>query len=277
MLNIIKSDLYRLLKGKSLYIVIAVIIGLEVLSAVTISPGHIGISVAQESEMTDPAVIERITNAKSLGEFRNIMKEISGVKLDKQILGQNINMYYVFIVFVVVIITSDFSNRSVKNTLSSAISRREYFLSKFLLALGVSAVLTLFNNYVSYGLNYFINGSGMASPVLEITKISLYQMPLIFGLASLLVCIAFVVRKTSLFNTISIPLIMLVQIAMMVVFAIIRKTPEWYTDYEIQYAIANLAGDPTSAYIVKCCVLGLVYTVVFAVIGYCAFKKAEIK
>lgn len=277
MLNLIKSDLYRLFRGKSLYIVMGVIIGLAVLSAVTVSPGHVGISVAAESEMTEPAVLERLTNAKSLGEVREIMIEISTVKLDKQIVGQNINLYYMFIVFVVVIITSDFSNKSVKNTLSSAISRKEYYLSKFILVLGVVTALTVFNNCVNYVLNYFINGKSLASPVGEIAKITVYQMPLIWALAALLVCIAFVVRKTSLFNTISIPFVMVVQIIMMIVIAIIRETPKWYTDFEVQYALSNLADNPTNAYIAKCCALGFAYMIVFAIIGYCVFKNAEIK
>ena len=43
---------------------------------------------------------------KSQGEF----------KLDKEILGQNVNLYYVFIVITVVTLCVDFSNRTVKNT-----------------------------------------------------------------------------------------------------------------------------------------------------------------
>ena len=66
MLNIIKSDLYRLLKGKSLYIVIAIIIAMAALSAITLSPGHIGVNVGTTDVAMDPETITKITEAKHL-------------------------------------------------------------------------------------------------------------------------------------------------------------------------------------------------------------------
>ncbi|MBE5957351.1 MAG: hypothetical protein E7254_00605 [Lachnospiraceae bacterium] len=280
MLNIIKSDIYRLFKGKCVFIVTLIIMILAGVSVATMSAGHFGIAVGsagQMEQMSNPEFVQKMNDAKTLKDFREVMHELGSDKLDRDIIAQNINLYYFLIAFVVVIITRDFSNKSVKNTLSSAVSRREYYTSKLLLLLGVTTVLVLFNNYFNYFLNLIVNKKEMASSIGYITKITLYQMPLIYGMAMMLVCIAFAVRKTSIFNTISIPFIMVIQVIMMIVFAIIRETPEWYTKFEVQNALANLANDPSSKYIVECGLLGIIYIVIFGCVGYYIFSKAEIK
>ena len=122
MFNIIKSDLYRIVKSKGFYIVIGVVIIMAIVSVISMSAGHIGLSVGSSVDVTDVETLSKISSAKSLGEFRDIMKSLGAFKLDREIIGQNVNLYYMFIVFVVIILTKDFSNKSIKNTLSSAIS-----------------------------------------------------------------------------------------------------------------------------------------------------------
>ena len=46
-----------------------------------------------------------------------------------------------------------------------------------------------------------MNGESFSSSLEEITKITLYQLPLLYGIMSLLVGLCFTVRKTSIFNT----------------------------------------------------------------------------
>lgn len=277
MLNIIKSDLYRLIRSKAFYIVIGIVIIMSVVSIVSMSAGHIGLSVGSSVDVTETETLSKISSAKSLGEFRNIMKSFGAFKLDREIIGQNVNLYYMFIVFVVIVLTKDFSNKSIKNTLSSAISRKKYYLSKLLLILGISTLLILFNNYLNYFLNLVVNGKEFASSIGEITKITIYQLPLLYGIICLLVCLAFITKKTSMFNTISIPFIMVFQLVVMTITSMFRIKAEWFTNYELQYALVNLSNNPTSSYILKCSLLGIGYIAIFSLIGYYAFKKAEIK
>ena len=113
MFNIIKSDLYRLVKSKGFYIVIGVVIIMAIISVISMSEGHIGLSVGSSVDVTDAETLSKISSAKSLGEFRDIMKSFGAFKLDRKIIGQNVNLYYMFIVFVVIILTKDFSNKSI--------------------------------------------------------------------------------------------------------------------------------------------------------------------
>lgn len=278
MLNIIKSDLYRLFRGKAIYIVSAIIIFLSIISIITLSPGHVGLSTGSSNLSLDNAeLLAKISTANSLKEFRDILKSVGTFALDKEVVGQNVNLYYAFIVVVVIVITVDFSNKSIKNTLSSAISRRKYYFSKLLLILGICTFFVLLNNYFTYFLNLAVNGKEFASSFMEITKLTIYQIPLIYGIISLLVCFAFSFRKTSTFNTISIPFIMVFQLVVGGIITLFRLKADIFYNYEIQYALSNLANSPTNSYIIKCMILGIIYTLVFNFIGYNLFKKAEIK
>lgn len=277
MLNIIKSDLYRILKGKAIYIIFIVVSLLIVVSVVGLSAGHIGLGVGSNINVEDTDLLQKISNVNSLTEYRNILKSYGSFALDKDIIGQNINLYYMFIVVVVTVLTVDFSNKSIKNTLSSAISRKEYYLSKLFLALGLCTIIILFNNYFSYFLNLIVNGDQFASSFIDITKLTIIQMPLIYGIISLLLCLAFVFKKTSMFNTVSIPFIMVIQLVVIGVTNLFKIKANWFYNYEVQFALSNLASNPTSNYILKCTLLGIIYIVVFNLIGYYSFKNTEIK
>ena len=156
-------------------------------------------------------------------------------------------------------------------------SRKEYYFSKLLLILGLSTFLILFNNYGAYLLNLIINGKAFSTPLLEFTKLTIIQLPLLYGIISLLVCLAFVFKKVSLFNSISIPLIVVIQIIMISVTNLFKLNITWINDYEIQTALIKLVDSPTNTYIISCIILGVAYCAIFNIIGYYSFKKAEIK
>ena len=212
MLNIIASDLYRIKKSFAVYIALFLVLIMSVISIVGMSAGHIGLSVGQSNiNLNDTEFIEELSKAKSLQEVRKVMQRDGAFPLDKDIIGQNVNLYYVFIIITVIVLVTDFSNKAVKNTLSSAVSRKTYYLSKTIIIFGICTILILFSNYFSYFLNLIVNGESFSTPFWEFTKITLVQLPLLYGIISLLICFAFLLKKTSLFNTISIPFILLLQ------------------------------------------------------------------
>lgn len=278
MINLIRSDLYRILKGKAIYILIIIIVLVSLISVVLMEPGSISMSITTNtSDTSNVELTNDLENADSISEYRRIMKEEGAFALDKEIIGNNINMYYVFIVVVVLAITTDFSNKSIKNSLSSAISRKEYYLSKLILTLILSTFFIFFNNYISYILNYFINGQGFYSSVTDIIKLTLIQIPMLYGIISFLVGLAFVLRKTSTFNTIAIPFIMLFQVVCSGLIGILKINMDFYMNYELQNALVNLVSNPSLKYILYCLILGIVYMIVFNIVGYLSFNKAEIK
>lgn len=277
MVNIIKADLYRILRGKAIYISLIMVILMLMVSIVSMSPGHIGITTNSNTVFEDSEMLAKISEAKSLTDIRNIMKEGGDFQLDKDIIGTNANLYYVFIIVVSIVLVTDFSNKTIKNSLSSAISRKKYYLSKLILIFGLCTFLVIFNNYTCYILNILINDHKFSASLSEITKLSLIQLPLIYGIISLLICFAFIFRKASRFNSVSIPFIMVLQIVVIGLTNLFKWKLDWFYDYEFQFALGKLASNPANNYIVKCIGLGIIYILLFNIIGYYTFKKTEIK
>lgn len=279
MMNLIKADLYRILKGKAIYITLIIIIGMSLVSVIGMTPGYIGMTSATESTLNieDEEMRGMLLEVNDLKGVRDIMKSSGGYELDQAVIGTNMNLYYFFIIIVVLILCTDFSNKSIKNTLSSAISRKKYYWSKAILIFLICTFLVLFNNYFFYFVNLLVNGKDFASSFLDVFKSTVIQFPLIYGIISLLICFAFLFKKTAAFNTISIPFVMVVQLIVYGIINLFRIKADWFYQYEIQNALARLANHPTSGYVLNCALLGVFYIVLFHIIGYYAFKNTEIK
>ena len=279
MLNIIKSDLYRVFRGKAIYIAIIFILFLAAVSCFSMSPGHIGITSSSEEQqlVEDEEILNKVYETDSILEIRELMKEYGAYPLDKEQLGANANLYYFFIVVVVIVLVTDLSNSIAKNTLSSAISRKKYYMSKLITCIGLGTFLVLINNYGSYIINLIMNGQEFSAGLLEITKLTILQLPILYGIISMLVCIGFCFRKTGAFNSITIPLIMVIQLVIMGVATLFHFDANNILNYEFQYIIGNLVSNPSNTYILKTLVLAVFYIIIFNVIGYRVFRKTEIK
>ena len=279
MLNIIKSDLYRVFKGKSIYIAIIFILFLASVSCFSMSPGHIGITTSSEEQplIQDEEILKQVYETNSIFETRNLMKEYGAYPLDKAQLGANANLYYFFIIIVVIVLVTDLSNSTAKNTLSSAISRKKYYFSKLITCIGLGTFLVLINNYGSYLINLIMNGKEFSAGLLEITKLTIIQLPILYGIISMLVCIGFCFRKTGTFNSITIPLIIVIQFIIMGAATLFHFDGSNILNYEFQYIIGNLISNPSNTYILKTLVLAIFYIIIFNTIGYRVFRKTEIK
>ncbi|MCI9233080.1 MAG: hypothetical protein HFH08_00615 [Bacilli bacterium] len=279
MLNMMKADMYRILKGKAIYIIFVFLILTSFVSAIGISPGHIGMSTSGSTtiDINDAEFVEQLSKAKSLKDVREIMKSGGAFELDKAVIGTNANLYYLFIVLVVIVLCTDFSNKSIKNTLSSAISRKKYYGSKTLLIFLLATFFTFFNTYFFYFLNIIINGKEFASSLLEVTKVTILELPLLYGIISLLICFAFLFKKTSTFNTVAIPFILGLQLVVIGITSLFKIKADWFYNYEFQFALEKIAQNPSTQYLIACTVLGIFYILIFHTIGYYSFKKSEIK
>ena len=279
MLNIIKADLYRIFKGKAIYVAIIIILVLASVSCFSMSPGHIGINTSFEEQplVQDEELLNKLYETDSILETRKLMKEYGAYPLDKDQLGANANLYYIFIIIVVTVLVTDLSNSTAKNTLSSAISRKKYYLSKLITCIGLGTFLVLINNYGSYLINLIMNGREFSAGLLEIMKLTILQLPCFYGIISLLVCIGFCFRKTGTFNSITIPLIIVVQLILTGISTLFHLDTTNILNYEFQYIIGNLIANPSNTYILQTLVLAIFYIIVFNVIGYRVFRKTEIK
>ena len=283
MINMLRADFYRLIRSMGFYIAILILLLMIVPSIYFVEPGYIGLSggtlsaaeASSAQNELDEMSYEEI-QALNSSELRKIMLKTEGYELDRAMLTANINLYYIFIFFAAIILTVDFSGSSVKNTLASAISRNKYYCAKLsFISICCTAILFL-NTYIVYFANILFNNKNLASSLGTVTKISLLQLPAMLALASILTGIGFMVKKTSIFNTITIPLILLFQIVLNLT-ATIFKIKDEYLYYEFQLMIGRLANNPSDSYVLHSYLVCAAVIVIFNVLGYLSFKKAEIK
>ncbi len=280
MINMIKADLYRVFRGKGIYLAILLAVIMASSSIYVMQPGYIGLTssdtISGDSMVDDETGLE-LSATNSISKTRKILKETSGYPLDSAIIGTNVNLYYMFIIIVVGVLVTDLSHSTAKNTLSSAISKKKYYLSKLFTCCLLCVGLVLLNNYGTYIFNRLINGAKFSSGIEKITKYTLVQLPIMCGIISLLVCMAFLLRKTAAFNAVSIPFVMAAQIVIMGVSALFSIKSNHIMEYEYQFMLSNLVTDTSFSYIMKSITLAIIYIVVFNILGYNVFRKSEIK
>lgn len=277
MLNIIKADLFRILKGKGIYIIIILLFLLSLMSAYTVSPLNVGLNVSgdtTENYGLSDEWLEKLYSVKSMSETRDILINHGHYEVDVANVVHNNNMYYFFIAVVVFVLCCDFSNGTIKNTVSTNISKKKYYFSKLLLAIGLGNIITFLNVYFAYFSNLFMNGNNFVSSLSNITLLTIRQLPLLYAIISVLITIAVIVRKTSIYNGISIPLLMLFQLILG--FMNTFNLPKWIYNYEFETALGKLCLNPTNTYIMQTLSLWTIVFIITTIIGYSYFKKREI-
>ena len=136
--------------------------------------------------------------------------------------------------------------------------------------------LLFLNNYLAHFLDIICNGKNLAADLATITKITLLQLPAILFVIALQTGLAFLLRKTSVFNTVVIPLVLIFQLLLSIA-VMIFDINDKYLYYEIQSMLSNMTADPTKRYILNSCLLCFAAAAVCYAVGYISFKKAEIK
>ena len=278
MINMIKADFYRVLKGKGIYFAFAIIILLAAIDIYFVEPGTFGVRIETgtviENELSDMSYDE--IGEMSMSEYRRIMLNTEGYALDKEILAYNVNLYYPFIFIAAIFITADFSGSCIKNTLSSSISRKKYFFSKLVAVFLCCLILFFLNTYIVYFANIIFNTKNLASDIGTVTKITLLQIPPILALVSMLTGIAFMLKRTASYNGVAIPFMMVVQLLLMLLSALF-KIPQELFNYELQGMIVKITTDPSPEFVLKSYAVCAAIIIIFNLAGWLAFRKAEIK
>ncbi|MCM1007074.1 MAG: ABC transporter permease subunit [Ruminococcus flavefaciens] len=281
MINMIKADLYRITKGIGLYVAIIAMILTTTISVCIKEPGYIGntqVSISEEdmetiSEASEAGVVEVIEN------FRTERDAQQKKGFVREILGANINLYYMMIILVFVILMADFSNKTIKNTITSAYSKKKYFISKISMIYISAIIFITLSNLFAYMLNFIINEKEYTEPIKNTLEVTLYQLPMLLGIVSLLIFFGFLFKKSALFNAVAISFVMLFQIIMATLCSLTESEAlsEFMSKYELQSALKMLSTLPDTKYILTCAAIGFAEIIVFSVLGYAVFKKSEIK
>lgn len=272
MFNIIRADMYRIIRGKGLYLCFAVIILTLCVSIYLKQAGHIGIN----TEIPDSLEIsEDMTIDDVFGALMNVEEH----EVDVDIMASGGNLYYFFIFAVFTIFCTDVSNHTVKNVISSGITRRTYYVSKLLLSLGIGTIFILFHTYGGYLGNIIYNGSAYSSSLGDVTKIMVSQLPVFYGMIGILVMLCVVTQKTSKYTAITLILVMGTQLVVTIASAIFQFDTSLVLQYEFEGILRSVAvlGDIPMKTLITGVGIGSTALVASTIIGLEYFKKCTIK
>lgn len=261
MLNIIKADLYRIFKGKGIYITLTLFFALVIFQVAAGSMGKIGVNIDTS---------QRLEFLKLTGETA-AFATMSGVD----------NYLYFMLALIIFIAATDFSSGAIKNVLSNGTSRIQLYFSKLILSFIFAFILLLLNVILSIITATIINGFGGSFNVefvLNITKAFLPQLFLVFAVVSVGIFLVFATKKTAIVIGSYIGFCMIPMILILTLFLL---TPDALKilDYELignmrQFGnIAEITTDET----IRAYILATVYIIASTAAGLMIFKRSEIK
>jgi len=279
MMNIIRADTYRIMRGKGLYISLAVLI--VVIALISLTGGTVGMSYGG-MEVLDES-IEAIANdsTEQLSAERSAaFRAPTGTMVVNKATSSSNNVLYFLLPLVIFVSIADFSSGGAKNTLAGGINRAKYYFSKLILTFILCAIFLLIYVLLSILLASIFNGFGGTFDgafIAGVLKILLSQLWLCLAAVCVANFFAFLLRSAAYVGVyiafLLLPPLLLYSLSLV---------NEWFInlfDYELTMNIGLMAniGALSGGEIAKSMLIGAGYIAAAVIGGFAIFKKAEIK
>lgn len=285
MINMIRSDIYRLLRSKVLIIPIALVLYAVIASVVNIAPAAIGttdlLCLFQAETIVSQPMMELIKE-KSYGELQElpikVLREMtlsSGYQYDRAALSCNFNMLYFVLVAAGVSINQDFTCGCIKNTLSSAVGRGRYFASKVLVVNLAAIAGTAVHSFIIFWVSRIINGSAVSAGGAVVFRSFCRQIPAIMALTSVYVLLAFVVRSGVLYNILGILLPEGFSLIYLLTDSV--KRLHFLQKYDIMVIMLRSVTDVALSYTITSSLVCVAVMALSYGAGYTLFRRLDIK
>ncbi|MCL2037231.1 MAG: ABC transporter permease [Oscillospiraceae bacterium] len=285
MRNIMRADLYRIFRGKGIYIVLAVFLFTLVMQVI-FTGGEFGVMVY--SETTPEDYEEIVTVDEESGaihvEYRRRQVDVTGREAPGRLVSVTDNIIYFMLPMLVFILTADFSCSTIKNHFSSGTSRNKYFMAKLTLTATVTALLSLMYVIIPIILATLLHGFGGEFDLAFIRKTAAVYLPqfcLVFAFVCIGVFLSFAFKRTATLNT----LYIVATLAPMMIIMVLAEINTKFMDlakYDLVMNIKAFAFGEESGYFVsadptRTVILSAVVVLVSLIGGFLLFRKAEIK
>jgi len=260
MINMMRADLYRIFRGKAIYVTFIVMIVIMFLQIQAHQTGtNIGINF-------------------TMGEDFYLQPIATGAVAAQVILQSMGDMVFVLLPLILAVSMAVFSSGTIKNDLSMGISRVRLYLSKWVLSAIVCATYIIL--YISTAIIFssLSNGPGYWGNGLLTNVIKIFGMQMLFVLAfsSVGIFLCFVAKKSAIVIAVYIAFALLPPMIAALLHGIVPSAMEIYVTYDLwlQFTIFSQVVD---ADIARGLAVGLVYLIIPTIGGIILFKKAEIK
>ncbi|MCL2322481.1 MAG: ABC transporter permease [Oscillospiraceae bacterium] len=263
MLKLMKADIYRLLKGKALYITIAIALIMTVLT--TVGGGTIGVS----------------DQNNTVHIASDVSGNVAGSMAPFVVMAGSDTTLFLILAVLFALAATDFSSGAIKNTLSSGVSRMKYYFAKVILGFSFVLIITLLNILVGILVTTAKNGFGGSFDgafIISVLKPYASQLLMFFAAVCIGNAIVFVTQKGSVLNSVYIAFFYGMSL---IFFMITTAIPSWSNLNNYAF-VSNL--QMLSAFsqlnisdIVRALSIGVFWIIISTVLGIIVFRKSEIK
>ena len=264
MLNLMKADMYRIVRGKGLYIIFGLAALFIALTVFVFRSVAIVLGVAN----VDPMDFERAAY-------------LTGADASLLALGNVSNSMYLFLIVpFIVVAMAGFSSGAVKNELSAGIGRGKLYGAKWMLSVLVGLVFLIFNMVLTVVLALLVDGLGDwgYGHLANVLQSFGLQVLVMSALMSVGIFIAFVTRKTAATLGIFLAFVFVPgALASILAMAFDWAARYAYYDLTAQFAFFANVAMIDRLQIVRGVVLAVGFIVVPTVAGLAIFRRAEIK
>ena len=280
MTNIIRADVYRIVRGKGLYITLAVflaIIILQIVGGVNMNAG-VNLQFDEFIDLTDFDMENFDIGSLNLSD---IFYSPTGAESPFQVMEASSNILYLLLPLIIFISAADFSSGAAKNTLAGGTSRAKFYCAKLVLSCVCCALMLLTYVVLSILAATLVNGFGGTfdgAYLMSVLKIFLPQLWLCIAGVSVGNFFVFAFQKSAAVNGFFIAFLLVPSILILSL-SFISDWFEKLFDYELTMCIGSLAQIDTlpTGGIVRIVAVGTGYLLIAAIGGFAVFKRAEIK
>lgn len=265
MLNIIKADLYRIFRGKTLYITFIAFLFLMSLQVVFPESGSFTIGVSNDGIPGLDALPKRST---------------CGLQAPIVLMSYADQIIYFMLSIIYIISATDFSYGAIKNSLCSGVSRVKFYLSKLVLTIILSFVMYITGILIVSILSTIFNGLGgtlTGEYISYILKAASSQFLLLTAAVCIGTAIIFITKKGSALTSIYLTFFLGIS------FIIFMLAELGSLDFLVKYdflsnlKMLSVINNMETVDIIRALSIGFGFTIISTFFGILSFKKSEIK
>ena len=252
MINMSKAELYRIVKSRGFILFWLLSIGTLMISVIYHQTGGISLGAPLDYD--------------------------ESIKMDIRQTAMNFSFYFYLMIPVFTIISGEFGEHTVKNSITSAFSKRGFYVAKFFFTFVYTMLCFIAANYLFYFINRAVNGEKYSSPIGEYSKALFAQVPLFMAVVAAFIFLAFLLRKGAAFNAVTIITPILYTSVLLVLYGIesTKKIATKLLNYELSTMIGKLTIDGTDSYKARCYAASAAVIVLSFALGYFSWTKREI-
>jgi ABC-2 type transport system permease protein len=266
MLNILKSDFYKLKKSRAFWICAILSVLFAAFFVTSIQTGK---SIAQKNpDLRNHKIVEMAEAAEG----------ITGASSLALVLPMGFNIILVG-VFVAIFVSSEFTNGTIKNTLSRGAERAKVFFSKFIVCGTASLIMLIafiFSMLTAGSFAWGFDPTGTVTFVSILGLISL-QMIIILAYTALFTFISMTMRSNG--GAMATNIICVLMVSMLLIgVSILFGGKIDLSEYWLEWALSKLAVlSPSSGDIVQGMLIAFGWIIASLIAGVTLFKKQDVK